>query len=161
MSYYLALDSGGTKTETLVYDADGHIIVRDITPGCNAMDVGAEVASSRIIDALERVRKYFPEGRPERAFCGLASVNYYRDRLLGRPKEVFSDWNIVWEDDGRGMISSVLGRGDGGCIVCGTGSSMFCRRGGEMMHTGGWGYLMDTVGSGFKGREDSSLRTGQ
>lgn len=149
MSYYLALDSGGTKTETLVYDADGHIIVRDITPGCNAMDVGAEVASSRIIDALERVRKYFPEGRPERAFCGLASVNYYRDRLLGRPKEVFSDWNIVWEDDGRGMISSVLGRGDGGCIVCGTGSSMFCRRGGEMMHTGGWGYLMDTVGSGF------------
>ena len=149
MALYLALDSGGTKTDAVVHDEKGNIIARRITPGCNAMDVGEDEASARIITALEGVREFFPDGRPDAAFCGLASKNYYGERLYGKAQRLFSDWNITWEDDGRGMITSVLGAGDGGCIVCGTGSSMFCRRGGEMMHTGGWGYLMDTVGSGF------------
>jgi len=149
VALYLALDSGGTKTDAVVHDEKGNIIARRITPGCNAMDVGEDEASSRIIQALEGVREFFPDGRPDAAFCGLASKNYYGERLYGKAQRLFSDWNINWEDDGRGMITSVLGAGDGGCIVCGTGSSMFCRRGGEMLHTGGWGYLMDTVGSGF------------
>lgn len=149
MKYYLAVDSGGTKTEAVVHDEAGHVIGRRVTPGCNAMDVGAEEAARRITDALEGVRGFFPDGKPDKSYFGLASKNYYEDRLIGRPRELYRDWNITWEDDGRGMITSVLGRGDGGCIVCGTGSSMFCRRGGEMFHTGGWGYLLDTVGSGF------------
>ena len=40
MPIYLALDAGGTKTETIVHDETGHILLRDITPGCNAMDHG-------------------------------------------------------------------------------------------------------------------------
>ncbi|MBP5269841.1 MAG: hypothetical protein ILO42_02655 [Clostridia bacterium] len=149
MALFLALDSGGTKTIALIHDEQGNIQASDVTPGCNAMDVGAKEASERLVRALERIAAKIPGCVPERGFCGVASKNYYGEALYGKAQRRFAGWNIRWEDDGRGMISSVMGNRDGGCIVCGTGSSMFCRRGSEMMHTGGWGYLMDTVGSGF------------
>jgi len=33
MSYYIAMDAGGTKTETILFDETGHILVRDIPEG--------------------------------------------------------------------------------------------------------------------------------
>ena len=40
MGYFIALDAGGTKTETLLLDESGRILLRDISLGCNAMDMG-------------------------------------------------------------------------------------------------------------------------
>ena len=42
MGYFIALDAGGTKTETLLLDESGRILLRDISLGCNAMDMGLE-----------------------------------------------------------------------------------------------------------------------
>ena len=64
------------------------------------------------------------------------------------------NWKIRWEDDGWGMITSGIGVRDGCCIVCGTGTSLFARVNGGLHHIGGWGYLIDTWGSGYVlGRE--------
>ena len=53
-----------------------------------------------------------------------------------------------------GVITSAIGARDGCCIVCGTGTSLFARVNGGLHHIGGWGYLIDTWGSGYVlGRE--------
>ena len=53
-------------------------------------------------------------------------------------------------DDTYSVISSVLGHRDGCGLVAGTGSSLFVRAGNKgCIHIGGWGYLIDTGGSGY------------
>ena len=53
-------------------------------------------------------------------------------------------------DDTYSVISSVLGHRDGCGLVAGTGSSLFVRAGSKgCIHIGGWGYLIDTGGSGY------------
>lgn len=149
MSYFIAMDAGGTKTETILFDETGHIFVRDINLGATAMDFGADTCIARVTESLRRVAAHIPSGKPDYAFCGVSSVIYYKNLLTDRLNAEFSDWNVFWEDDGPGMISSVLGQQDGGCIVCGTGCSLFLRTKGELYHIGGLGYLVDTHGSGY------------
>lgn len=149
MAYYIAMDAGGTKTETILFDETGHILLRDIDKGATAMDFGVETCIARVTGALRRVAARIPGGKPTYAFCGVSSVIYYKNLLTDRLDAGFSDWNVHWEDDGPGMISSVLGQADGGCIVCGTGCSLFLRTQGELYHIGGLGYLIDTHGSGY------------
>lgn len=149
MSYYIAMDAGGTKTETVLFDETGHILLRDINKGATAMDFSVDTCIARVTESLRRVAAHIPAGKPDYAFCGVSSVIYYKNLLTDRLNAEFSDWNVHWEDDGPGMISSVLGQADGGCIVCGTGCSLFLRTGGELYHIGGLGYLIDTHGSGY------------
>jgi N-acetylglucosamine kinase-like BadF-type ATPase len=47
------------------------------------------------------------------------------------------------------LLAGELPTGDGACIICGTGSACFLRRGREILRIGGWGYLLDSGGSGY------------
>jgi len=149
MAYYIAMDAGGTKTETILFDETGRVLLRDLNKGATAMDFGADTCIARVTESLRRVAAHIPSGKPDYAFCGVSSVIYYGKLLTDRLNAAFADWNVHWEDDGPGMISSVLDQQDGGCIVCGTGCSLFLRTKGELYHIGGLGYLIDTHGSGF------------
>ena len=73
---YLALDGGGTKTETVIFDETGHIIRRDTAPGAVAMDVGAEESARRLTKVLQNAAKYVPGGVPDYTYCGQSSVCY-------------------------------------------------------------------------------------
>ncbi len=154
MAYYVAMDAGGTKAETVLFDETGHILLRDISRGCTAMDIGADETVRRVTQTLHRVGAHIPGGVPDYAFCGVSSVIYYKKKLTDRLDAAMAGWPVHWEDDGPGMISSMLDQRDGGCMVCGTGCSLFLRARGELYHVGGWGYLLDTQGSGYwLGRE--------
>ena len=154
MGYFIALDAGGTKTETLLLDESGRILLRDISTGCSAMDIGLEEALRRAVSTLHRVAEHIPGGKPDYAFCGIAGLNYYGEAMRKPLRAAFSDWPMFLEDDGWGMISSMLGQKPGCCIVCGTGCSLFARTPDALYHIGGFGYLIDTVGSGsILGRE--------
>ena len=139
MGYFIALDAGGTKTETLLLDESGRILLRDISLGCNAMDMGLEEALRRAVSTLRRVAQHIPGGKPDYAFCGIASMNYYGEAMRGPLRAAFADWPLYLEDDGWGMISSMLGQAPGCCIVCGTGCSLFARTPDALYHIGGLG----------------------
>ena len=164
MGYFIALDAGGTKTETLLLDESGRILLRDISLGCNAMDMGLEEALRRAVSTLRRVAQHIPGGKPDYAFCGIASMNYYGEAMRGPLRAAFADWPLYLEDDGWGMISSMLGQAPGCCIVCGTGCSLFARTPDALHHIGGLGYLIDTVGSHQAGGgarpQDGFVRSG-
>ncbi len=154
MNYFIAIDGGGTKTETVLFDETGHILCLDHTTGCNALDIGISEATDLLMRAIERVSKYAP-GKVSSIFGGIAG-NCHCDGMLYKNLRARLDVEHleIW-DDTYSVISSVLGHEDGCGIVAGTGSSLFVRaKGREWIHIGGWGYLIDTVGSGYNlGRE--------
>lgn len=149
MEYFIAIDSGGTKTDTVLFDETGHIIHRDLSKGCNAMDIGTEEAKRRMWDIIQRVEAIAP--KPVKAiFGGIAGTDYFGDFLAEYIRPMMKAERMHIEDDGGNMISGAVGRVDACSMVCGTGSSLFVRKDGKLVkHVGGRGYLIDTGGSGF------------
>ena len=151
MRYMIAADAGGTKMDTILFNDRGDILLRDISLGCNPLDLGMETARARAFEVLRRVISRSP-GRVSAVYAAIAGTYYFEEPIL-TPEQCarLEADSVRLDDDGRSMISSTLTRGEDGCsMVCGTGCSVWVRRGdGPLIHLGGWGYLIDTLGSGF------------
>lgn len=155
MATYLALDGGGTKTLTVAFDETGHILYRSHTTGSNPLDIGPDASRQLLLGALRDAAAHIPAPL-DAVYCGAAGITHYSD-FFGR--DMCTELNsrrFVCEGDIRNMISSELYHNEDGCsLIIGTGCGLWQRRQGKMLgHTGGWGYLVDTYGSGFwLGRE--------
>ena len=53
------------------------------------------------------------------------------------------------EGDGPSLVSGVFGHADGAGMICGTGSSLYVRKGDDYYHIGGGGHMIDSCGSGY------------
>ena len=152
MRYLIAMDSGGTKTESILFDETGHILHRRISLGCNPLDVGLECTRERAMDALRTIAALSPEPVAA-AYLAIAGVYYYHGKVF--PKSWYDAAGISRiriEEDGRSMVSSELCHEEDGCgVICGTGCSAWVRKKPQrtLVHLGGWGYLLDTLGSGY------------
>ncbi|NMA24392.1 MAG: hypothetical protein GX936_01865 [Clostridiales bacterium] len=150
MKYFVAIDAGGTKTDTVLFDEKGHILLRDLSVGNNALDIGKPAAIERLLDVLERVTAFAPK-KISAIFGGITGVmplgDFFSAEVL--PKN-YAD-SVRFDGDGPNVISSSIGHRNGCGMVCGTGSSCFIRIGGQpLQRVGGKGYLIDTGGSGFE-----------
>ena len=149
MALMIGIDSGGTKTDTVLFDELGNVLARDVSPGANALDIGTEMSERRIFEAIRRVTARAP-GIIEAIYGGIAGVYHLGDYLYNylRPRVPARSLRIA--DDGTHLISGTIGIADGCSMIAGTGSSLFARIAGRpLVHIGGLGYLIDTGGSGF------------
>lgn len=150
MPYYIAVDGGGTKTESLLFDESGHILCRDLTNGSNGMDIGCSEVSRRICEAAVRIAVRAPEAVSS-FFGGIAGVISLGDFLSESVRDCLPGAIVRIDDDGVNMISGEFGKADACGMVCGTGSALFIRKSGKLVEKlGGKGYLIDTGGSGFE-----------
>lgn len=154
MELFVAIDSGGSKTEALLFDAAGKIHGRVCGPGANPTDIGRDEAVRRLNIVLGQLLSS-PESEVASLYGAMAGEIPNGDVFSDVIREKFGIELVRIEDDGCCIITGNLGRADGCALVCGTGSSLFVRRAGEKLrHIGGKGYLIDTGGSGFElGRE--------
>ena len=154
MKYCIAVDGGGTKTELVLFDETGHILLRHIGNAGTATDLGVEEARARMLLCLDKVFGHAP-GRIESLYGGVAGVLPNGDIYSQAVRARYAVERVYFADDGFNLISGTLGHSDGCGMVCGTGSSLFVRVEGQpLRHIGGKGYLIDTGGSGFElGRE--------
>ena len=155
MATYIALDGGGTKTLTVVFEETGHILYRSHTAGSNPLDIGPDASRQLLLGALRDAAAHASVPL-DAVYCGAAGIVYYSDFFECNMCAELSSRHFVCEGDVRNMISSELYHNeDGCCLIIGTGCGLWQRRQGKMLgHTGGWGYLVDTYGSGFwLGRE--------
>ena len=157
MRYLVAIDSGGTKTDTVLFDETGHILCRDLSPGANGMDIGKSEAVRRILVVLDRVTVQAPE-KVSAIYGGIAGVmplgDFYSEAVL--PQNYAS--SVRFDDDGPSIISAAMGHQDGCGMVVGTGCSCFIRIEGQPLRkVGGKGYLIDTGGSGFELGRDALM----
>lgn len=149
MEYFVAMDSGGTKTDSVLFDETGHILYRYVGKGCNAMDIGRETAQTRMLDIVQRMCEKSPK-RVKAVYGAVAGIEYYGDYLHRYIRPQIDAEHFAIEGDVGVMISSTLGRVEGCGMICGTGSALAIRRFDKpWVHIGGRGYLIDALGSGF------------
>lgn len=147
MKYYIALDAGGTKTDGILLDDCGCVIVRTLNPGGNPNDIGEQEAKKRLLDAVTELAAAAPEP-VSAAFAGIAGVSGYGNRFeewLGTNSGIIP---FRTGSDAQLLLTGAFNRGDGCCLIAGTGSVCFVRQAGELTRIGGWGYLLDPSGSG-------------
>lgn len=150
MKYCIAIDGGGTKTDTVLFDTEGNILARHVGPGNNPTDIGCDEARKRLMEDIDAVYRN-AGGAVETLYGGIAGTlpngDIYSDEISRR----YDIRRVRIEDDGCNLISGAFGHADGCGMVCGTGSSLFVRREGQpLRHIGGKGYMIDTGGSGFE-----------
>lgn len=150
MEFYIAIDSGGTKTEFVLADQSGHILSSCIDHGCNPIDTGVDVAQSIIVSNILKLQQQSPV-EISAIYAGIAGANHVD---LGLEEIIARECGIhkaAIKDDRQIVVSSTLDHRDGCGMICGTGSSLFIiREGHEICQVGGLGYLIDTGGSGYE-----------
>ena len=150
MKYCIAIDGGGTKTDTVLFDTEGNIHARHVGAGNNPTDIGCEEAVKRLLADIDAVYQY-AGGAVEALYGGIAGTLPNGDIYSGAIAQRYAVRHIRIDDDGCNLISGAFGHADGCGMVCGTGSSLFVRREGQpLRHIGGKGYMIDTGGSGFE-----------
>ena len=144
----IALDVGGTKTDAVLFSSLGEVICRKRTAGGIPFDCGVEATVENCILA---VNSLIEESGilPSALYASIATVEYYHPLFVKAFSERVNIENIRIEGDGCCLISAMLGHSDGACMICGTGSSLYMRKGDSYKHIGGGGHLIDSCGSGF------------
>ncbi len=145
----IGIDSGGTKTDIVLFDETGHILCRDLTSGWTVTDIGPQEALRRAEEAIRKISARSP--RPLRTiYGGIAGTDYYKEYLTDSLKTALGTDRLRLDGDNSNIISGVIGLADGCGMVCGTGSSLLIRKNRKICgHIGGRGYLIDSGGSGF------------
>lgn len=153
MTYCIGIDGGGTKTLGVLTDRNGTVLTRATVGATNPNDITPEASADRLTELchtlLEKAGLTHDALRESSLFFGIAGgINHgptlerlLGDRLTAAALRVRSDAHI--------LLSGEVPTGDGACIICGTGSVCFLRRGEEIHRIGGWGYLLDSGGSGY------------
>lgn len=150
MTYHIALDSGGSKTESVLFSSDGSVLAKDRRAGANPMDLGVDTAYERYIGAVDALIKHLPAGEKVSSLFGcVAGCDPFpqiregiQQRIGGAP--------CVLGGDVLSILSAMIGKEDGVCLISGTGSACQYRKDGKVVHRiGGYGYLLDTGGSGY------------
>lgn len=150
MDLFIAIDSGGTKTEAILARADGTIVRRVCGKGCNPMDVGVQATQEIVCDIVQQLLD--AAGGPVLSlYAGIAGANRTDTGLNELLARRFPIPHIRVEDDMRIVVSANLGHQDGCGLICGTGCSLSLIKG-EWPYDqiGGLGYLIDTGGSGYE-----------
>lgn len=152
MDYLIAIDGGGTKTESVIFTADGSVAGRDVTRGINALDIGIDTAMQRVLGAVNRLLDGVGgTGKLLSLYGGLAAcVDYFPGVMHRFLCGQFPHARIRLEGDGGCLIAAMQGHSDGASLIAGTGSSMYIRKDGTLQRYGGWGPVIDTEGSGYK-----------
>ena len=121
MEYYIGIDSGGTKTEFILADAEGSVISRAVDSGCNPLDIGADSAREIILRNVRQLDAAAP-GPICSIYAGIAGANHVDMHLETLLAQELGGAAVRVEDDRRIVVSSTLGHADGCGMICGTGS---------------------------------------
>jgi glucosamine kinase len=161
----IGVDGGGTKTRTIVADADGNWLA-DVVGDASAVRPGeaarsAEVIASTVTDALESAGL---SGVRPRAICvGVAGVGREPERESLR--EALGSLDLAEElsiqPDFVVALDDAFGDGPGILLISGTGSVALGRSPtGTTARVGGWGPVCgDEGGGGWIGRKVLSIVT--
>ena len=150
----VGIDGGGTHTRVLIADGKGRALGAGESGSGNLHDVGRERLTRQVEEAWRAA--WAAAGEEPRAadavFCAMASVGTASNR--GTVREVVADVGVAPLDrievdiDLVGALAGGLAGGDGIALIAGTGSSCFGRdANGRTFQSGGWGSLLDDVGS--------------
>lgn len=154
--YVLGIDGGGTKTQALIADEEGHVHGLGVGGPSNYDDVGTEKAKANIAETVQMARRQasLPDAPFASVFLGMAGVVSEKDRAaihaIARELRLTADENIDIDHDCRIALAGGLSGRPGIVLIAGTGSSCYGQNAsGESWIAGGWGHLISDEGSSY------------
>lgn len=150
MKYYVAIDTGGMKTDSVLFTGDGQVLAHDLRRGANAFDVGPMEAAARICGAIDVLKEALPEGKKISGVYGSVSAAHYYPEIARMASRAADGAPCHMNGVVYSVMASVLGKKDGICLISGIGSYAAARKGdAPMYYVGSSGYMLDTGGSGY------------
>lgn len=153
MSFFLALDAGGTKTDYLLAD-DTRVLARVRTGTIKRMRADAGTAIAELESALVQLTSLtgIPMGRISRTCIGTAGetvplvVNWLRESFKDRV-----GGELILLGDVEIALDAAFGGQPGVVAIAGTGSNVAGRTAaGKLVGAGGWGPALADQGSGHR-----------
>ncbi|MCR5720368.1 MAG: hypothetical protein K6F84_07350 [Lachnospiraceae bacterium] len=154
MEIVAGIDGGGTKTTVLIWDVSGKFVATRVYGPFNLNSIGAARMSSLLNDIFKMLAEY---GECRTLCIGAAGVsNPNVTNLIAKEAEKnnFTGKIVLRGDHEVALYGAMQGK-PGAILICGTGSICYGEnKKGENIRVGGWGHLIDDVGSGYAiGRE--------
>lgn len=149
----IGIDGGGTKTALVLAEENGRLLNTVKGLGSNPADIGLEECENRLRSELDELLRGFGgrEAAVDSVYAGIAgsanertkaAVGEILRRLLPNARRV---------DNGSDAFNALYGEAEEGiALIAGTGSSAFMLTKDGSHQVGGWGYLVDDAGSGFR-----------
>lgn len=155
MTLLVGIDGGGTSTKVVIGDANGEVLGEGRGPSGNLHDVGAERLEAHVAEAWGQALAdagLTPDARADRVLCAMASVVSEAGRRTVRSivdaVGIADAGAVDVETDLVAALAAAHGGEPGVVLIAGTGSSCLGRDpGGRFHRSGGWGSLLDDVGS--------------
>lgn len=146
--YFVGIDAGGTKTDFLLCDENENQIKRVILGAGNPNDIGIDACIELLAKGLDEL---CADCTPDAVFAGISGGGYGENAAkIGEfLRSRFPNSAVANGTDAINLLYSSSADGDVGALICGTGSVIFVRRGGELVRFGGWGHLFDNGGSAY------------
>jgi len=145
MEYYLAADSGGSKTVWKLLDASGRIAAAVQTEGLGAVNPGILPVRETIMRAKSELIRF---AFPARIFLSLGGPN--AEEVTEALKACWPDIPVAVEREacGKSILAAVIFLGCNAAVLCGTGSTAVGNVSGIVRFCGGWGPIYGDGGSG-------------
>ncbi len=152
ITHYIGIDGGGTKTEAVLTDMTGRVC-RTLKRGpSNPNDIGLDTSVALLaglITELSREEGDLPLSRIS-VFAGVSGALAVKDRMTEKLRQSLPEiGSVAVHSDVVNLLAADTPTGEGVCLICGTGSVCFARYGSSFLRVGGWGYLLDSAGSGY------------
>jgi N-acetylglucosamine kinase-like BadF-type ATPase len=154
MRYFLGVDGGGTKTESVLLDDSGTIVGRSRSGPSNQTRIGFDAAKEFLLAGVRDVLHSSGVKVPDvQVVCaGLAGTGMPENaaRMQSTLAEAFPNASIHVITDLELALASVDGSGPAIVLVAGTGSAAIGRDAfGKVARTGGFGPKSSDEGSAF------------
>ena len=146
----MGIDGGGSTVRVLITDSSLNIYGQAQDTGVNPKLVGDQVSAQRVQAAMRRAltEAALPASDIAAVCIGLAGGGTESNREVIRA--VIPGARVVCASDAKIALVGARGECLGVVVLAGTGSAAFgINAAGEELFVGGWGYLLDDVGSGY------------
>lgn len=150
MKYYLGIDGGGTKTTAIICDENAQLISRFVGESINYNSVGMETARKNLKATVDGVLPN--DVKLNAAFIGMSAISERADDEFTKKlcEGIIDCDKITMDSDVYIGLEAMRCDGAAAMVISGTGSMAVGRLpDGEIIHTGGWGYILGDEGSGY------------
>jgi len=151
MIFKIGLDGGGSKTEGIVVDAAGEIVIRRVAPGCNPSVAGPDqarlIATDLLCALLAELRRHEPLARVAATHLYMAGAGaFWRDLAAA-----LGDFGTTFTGPDSLPVLELATDGAPGLVLhSGTGSFVAARAtDGSVHYAGGLGWRFGDPGSGY------------
>lgn len=157
MTYYLAIDGGGTKTKVICADENGEVVGEGLSGPTSLTVSNLGAASFALREAIRQATQNLPPGFTiKKLVMGLAGIDtdIEKEKTETAFRHVLSDFQVEefqFMNDIFIALRTATDSDDALAIISGTGSNCYgLNSAGEFHKTGGLDYLIADQGSGYE-----------